>query len=104
MRKALQGLVEGFASTDQQGDRFVGLGVSEIQSHGRQQHAVDSGPMIKHLVPSVVPVAMVTEDRMAKVVQVSPDLVPTTRLGADFQERKTRRGEPRGWPGNFEAF
>ncbi len=68
MRKALEGLVEGFASPDQKGDRFVGLGVSEIQSHGRQQHAVDSGALIEHLVPSVVPVAMVTEDRMAKVV------------------------------------
>ena len=34
--KAHEGLVEGFASTDQQGDRFVGFGVSEIQSHGRQ--------------------------------------------------------------------
>ena len=68
MRKALEGLVESFASPDQKGDRFVGLGVSEIQPHGRQQHAVDSGSLIKHLVPSVVPVAMVTEDRMAKVV------------------------------------
>jgi len=66
--KALEGLVEGFASTDQKGDRFVGFGVSEIQSHGRQEHAVDAGPLIEHLVPSVVPVAMVTEDRMAKVV------------------------------------
>jgi hypothetical protein len=61
-------LVEGFASTDQQGDRFVGFGVSEIQSHGRQEHSVDAGPLIEHLVPSVVPVAMVTEDGMAKVV------------------------------------
>lgn len=33
-----------------------------------------------------------------------PDLVPTTRLRADFQEGKTRCGEPRGRPGNFEAF
>ncbi len=33
-----------------------------------------------------------------------PDLVPTTRLRADFQERKTCLGEPRGRPGNFEAF
>ena len=104
MRKALQGLVEGFASPDQKGDRFVGLGVSEIQSHGRQQHAVDSGPMIKHLVPSVVPVAMVTEDRVAKVVQVPPDLVPTARLRTDFQERKTCRGEPRGRPGNLKPL
>lgn len=68
MCKALEGLVEGFATTDQQGDRFVGFGVSEIQSHGRQEHAVDAGPLIEHLVPSVVPVAMVTEDGMAKVV------------------------------------
>ena len=104
MRKALEGLVEGFASPDQKGDRFVGFGVSEIQSHGRQQHAVDAGPLIEHLVPSVVPVSMVAEDRMAKVVQVPPDLVPTTRLGADFQEGKTRRGEPRGRPGNLKPL
>ena len=104
MRKALEGLVEGFASPDQKRDRFVGLGVSEIESHGRQQHAVDSGSLIKHLVPSVVPVAMVPEDRMAEVVQVSADLVPTTRLRSDFQEGKTGRGEPRSRPGNFEAL
>ena len=97
-------MVEGFASPDQKRDRFVGLGVSEIESHGRQQHAVDSGSLIKHLVPSVVPVAMVPEDRMAEVVQVSADLVPTTRLRSDFQEGKTGRGEPRGRPGNFEAL
>jgi hypothetical protein len=38
------------------------------------------------LVPSIIPMPMIANDRMADLVQVPSDLMPTTRLRPDLQE------------------
>jgi hypothetical protein len=72
--------IESFASTDQERHRLLAFGMSKVQSHRRQEHAINARSLVEHLVPSMISMAMITDDWMAKMVQVSSDLMPTPRL------------------------
>ena len=60
--------------------------VTKIQAHCRQKHPIDARLFVEHLVPSIIPMPMIANDRMADLVQVPSDLMPTTRLRPDLQE------------------
>jgi hypothetical protein len=56
--------------------KFARVRVSKIKTHCGQEHPVNSGSGINHLVVSMVTMPMVTQDRMCNMVQMPPDLMP----------------------------
>ena len=80
----LERFVESFAASDQERDWFFGDWMTEVESHGGKQHTVDARSFVEHLVPTMITVSMITDDRMSDMVRVSSDLVPASCFRANF--------------------
>jgi hypothetical protein len=75
--------------------------MTEIQPHGSQQHSVDASPLVEHLIPSMIPMTMVSDNRVPKAIQVPADLMPPAVLWPNLQQGKPRSFKTRSWPGDL---
>jgi hypothetical protein len=69
--------------------------MSEGDRSGVQQHPSETEPVTKEAVVTTFAVGRVSDQGMADVMKMAPDLVETPRLGLDFQQRVAA-----GWVGS----
>jgi hypothetical protein len=78
------GFVERFATSDEKRDGFFGDWVTKVEPHRGKQHAVDARSFVEHLVPAMISMAMIPNDRVSDMVQVSSDLMPSSCFRANL--------------------